>query len=308
MTTPTLHRGGWPRTDRRIMWMQRLGGALALVVALSPRVQAGPPPTGALIYCGSSGCILPTTGLTASLTAAGATQVDTVTALPALDPYRLVFVMDPAAGITADEPALQAFHQGGGTLVLVGECAQWNGMANATIDDLLAQIGSSLSIVTASDYPDSSCSMYVATGSQSSLMANVTAGLRFAWTSRVTATDAQTIASYDGEAIVAGDLEQRIVVAGDANIFLDTCSFAADGNLGFFTNLWKFSAPGGGGSGTGTGSGSGDSSSASGCSATNGGAGVGGGLALLFAIYGLRRRGMSDSGAAPCDDADEDEI
>ena len=210
-----------------------------------------------------------------------------MTVLPALDDYRIVFVVDPMAGITADQPALQAFHDAGGTLVLVGECAQWTGKANSTINELLTKLGSPLQIVTDSKEPDASCTQFVAQPSASPMMAGVD-GLKFAWSSTVTAPSSQVLATYNGDVIAAGDPSARVFVVGDANVFLDECSFTPTGNDAFIANLWSASAPSVSGSDTGS---DGDGGMASsGCHTSNG---VGGGSIALVALVGLglqRRR------------------
>jgi hypothetical protein len=259
--------------------------AALLVLTLTSSVSAAG--TKALIYCGPGDCIDPPMQLETALTGAGA-EVDHETVLPDLAAYRIVFVVDPMAGIAADEAALQAFHAAGGTLVLVGECAQWNGMANATINELLAKLGSSLQIVTAAKEPDASCTQYTAQPSASPVMAGV-ASLRFAWTSTVTASPAQVLATYNGDVIAAGDASARLYVIGDSNAVLDGCSFAGTGNEKFFANLWAASAPGSGsgsGAGSDAGSDAGSNAAGGGSSGCQTGGGDLGGFALVSA-FGL---------------------
>jgi hypothetical protein len=255
--------------------------AALLVLTLTSSVSAAG--TKALIYCGPGDCIDPPMQLETALTSAGA-QVVHETVLPDLADYRIVFVVDPMAGIAADEAALQAFHAAGGTLVLVGECAQWNGMANATINELLTKLGSSLQIVTAAKEPDASCTQFTAQPSASPVMAGV-ASLRFAWTSTVTAPAAQVLATYNGDVIVAGDSSARLFVIGDSNAVLDGCSFAGTDNEKFFANLWAASAPGSG-SGSDAGSDAGSNAAGGGSSGCQAGGGDLGGLALVTA-FGL---------------------
>ena len=257
--------------------------AALLVLTLSSSAFAGG--TKALIYCGPDDCIAPPMQLETALTSAGA-RVDHETVLPDLAEYRIVFVVDPMAGIAADEGALQAFHAAGGTLVLVGECAQWNGMANATINELLTKLGSSLQIVTAAKEPDASCTQFTAQPSAAPVMAGV-ASLRFAWTSTVTASAAQVLATYNGDVIVAGDSSARLFVIGDSNAVLDGCSFAGTDNEKFFANLWAASAPGTGtGSGSDAGSDAGSNAAGGGNSGCRAGGGGLGGFALVTA-FGL---------------------
>src|SRR6185437_13600588 len=181
----------------------------------------------------------------------GGIPVDVATSLPSLTPYRLIFVMDPMGGFASDSPALTQFWKAGGTLALVGECASFAGQANADINTFLNSLGSPLSIVTASDYPDSTCTMYTAMVSASSPWTAGVTGLKFAWTSKISG-GLGAIASYGNDTLVAGDPTSRLLIAADSNIFFDTCDFTTDGNLRFFDNLWALSAPPASGTGGGT--------------------------------------------------------
>ena len=273
----------------------KLSALFVLLAVASPVAAAG---SKALIYCGASDCIEPPMQLQNTLTGAGA-QVDHLTVLPTLDDYRIVFVIDPMAGIAADETTLQAFHDAGGTLVLVGECAQWTGKANSTINELLTKLGSPLQIVTDAKEPDASCTEFVAQPSASPVMAGVD-GLKFAWTSTVTAPSAQVLATYNGDVIAAGDPSARVFVVGDANVFLDECSFTPTGNDAFIANLWAASAPSTSGSNSGSdGNGSGSSSDGMASSGCQTGNGVGCGT-LALVVLALRRRPLRGTRRSGC--------
>jgi len=213
--------------------------------------------------------------------------------------------MDPMGGFASDSPALTQFWKAGGTLALVGECASFAGQANADINTFLNSLGSPLSIVTASDYPDSTCTMYTAMVSASSPWTAGVTGLKFAWTSKISG-GLGAIASYGNDTLVAGDPTSRLLIAADSNIFFDTCDFTTDGNLRFFDNLWALSAPPASGTGGGTSSSTSSTSGGAESSATTGTAtstssgGVGGAVGTSSSGQGGDGGGHSSSGGSGC--------
>lgn len=285
--------------------LRRSLAALGLVagIAVAPAARGADAPTGALIYCGADGCATSTSALVATLEQAGARPVDVVdvtSTLPPLDPYRVVFVLDPRDGIAPQAAALEAFRAAGGTLVLAGECERWAGEANTTIDDLLSALGSSLQIVTDSKYPDASCTMYEAQTSSAPLMTGVD-GLQFAWASTISGPAADALATYGSDVIVAADLDARVIVSGDASVFFG-CTSGTPENETFFTNVWTAAADGfGGASGSGTGgTGSGSGAGSDGAASAPGGCEAGGGalglvLPILALAFAASRRGRGQT-------------
>lgn len=199
----------------------------------------------ALVYCGKSGC--PGEGkfeaLEGALVAEGAAALDVRfnDELTSLSQYKLIFVMAPAAALGADDTAaLLDFKAAGGALVLVAETDAVAGMSTDTIADLLPALGVSSITIAGADLGgggDCSAGTAMITNAAHPLVAGI-GGLAISRASRVSGG---VVAAVGGEGVLAVDDAAKVVVAGDSNLFDETCAtFAETTNVRLFRNLWKW--------------------------------------------------------------------
>jgi Domain of unknown function (DUF4350) len=195
--------------------MIRLGFAISLSLTMLASHPASAQQGGrVLLYKSGSSITLGYSSLTAAMTQAGASSVET--SWPAsLSEYRLVFLLDAAALQPQQSAALDAFAKAGGGVVLVGE-PMGNGATN--VNAVAQALGVSPRLK--SGYSFNQCNELNSAGSSPLI-----AGAPTLSVSRGHVVQGGT-ALYASSAGAAAAVDGQVVVAGDTN------SFANDGCMG----------------------------------------------------------------------------